>query len=103
MTSQTLSFAGLIGNDTILRVTDGTLCELVQSFDPPEMIRDGFGISHYIEKQRSWLELKIITNYEGYSLTRNVDPYERLPIADKRVDDCSIEELLFAVKHKLTK
>ena len=103
MTNQTLSFAGLIGNDTILRVTDGTLCGLVQRFDPPEVVYDYRGEPIVVGVGKVWLELKIAVGSNGYSLARGNDPYNCLPIGDKRVDDCTIEELLFAVKHKLTK
>lgn len=103
MTNQTLSFAGLIGNDTIMRVTDGTLVSLSQQFDPPKVVYDCLGKTHRLGDQRVWLDLEIAVGSNGYSLNRGTDPYECLPIGDKRVDDCTIEELLFAVNHKLTK
>ena len=105
MTNQTISFAGLIGNDTILRVTDGTLVSLRQNFGDVPMIIDNRGMSHRVPGfvQRVELDMKIVVGSGGYSLNCGTDPYDCLPIGDKRVDDCTIEELLFAVKHKLTK
>jgi len=85
ITSQTLSFAALLGSQ-LIRVQDGYLSSLSHRFGN----YDGSSLSLEIYNARVRIE--------------NVEfNYYSIPIGDKRVDDCTIEELLFAVKHQLTK
>lgn len=84
MTNQTLNFAALLGTQ-LIRVQDGYLTSLSHQFGSC----DGSSLSLEIYNARVRIE--------------NVEFNHSIPIGDKRVDDCTIEELLFAVKHKLTK
>lgn len=106
--SASVSFAALIG-DNVIRVKNGKLKRIEQIpiyFPPVDLHFIGNGpffssLPHDIVG--SELNLNIETKLGGFEWCHYNEPIDALPIGDKRVDDCTIEELLFAVKHKLTK
>jgi len=107
--SPTVSFAALIG-DNVIRIKDGKLKQIEQrpiydviisgnyNYMDPSCIPDRFPVCI-----GNTINLNIKTPVGGFELCHYTEPINALPIGDKRVDDCTIEELLFAVKHKLTK
>jgi len=106
--SPIVSFAALIG-DNVIRIKDGRLKQIEQIpiYSPPiESLSIGYGlqfssIPHELIGNK--INLNIETSLGGFEWCHYTEPISTLPIGDKRVDDCTIEELLFAVKHKLTK
>ena len=109
MSNQSLYFSGLIGNDTVIKVTNGTLTQIRQNFRTAPFAPYGYMRSdgNLIESspivQTVELDLNIIVGSGGYTLTRFEESLTQLPISDKRCGDCSIEELLYAVRCKLEK
>jgi len=106
--SPSVSFAALIG-DKVIRVKNGKLHETehrpiyVPPIDDRGIKFDNFFSVFHREIVGSELIINIETGIGAFEISHYDEPLSGLPIGDKRVDDCTIEELLFAVKHKLTK
>jgi len=93
--------SALLGSDTLLRVDGGSLRSVETRTAYCDIdLRDVTG--HRMSAIRGLdLTLNIRTEPEAYTITRFDEGLASIPIGDKRVRDCSVEELLYSIQNMI--
>lgn len=100
--------SALLGSDMLLRVDEGNLRQVemrpIYDIDPMEYYHHSeFEFFRPIPLKIIGcdLTLNIRTGPAAYTITRFDDGLASMPISDKRVGDCEVEELLYAIQKKM--
>ena len=94
------NISALLGSECLLRVDNGVLNQI--NFHPIYDIDPSHCYIEYTPKLiGNNLILEIITGPDAYSIEKLKCDCDTLPIGDKRVDDCTVNELLFAIQKKM--
>jgi hypothetical protein len=93
-----LSFAALIGNHRV-KIVDGYVTGFRYHLPSPSVVWfDNCYKPIYTEPYSITIDLSVVAKDMIFEL---YDPFAPYPIGSKIVDECTVDELLFAIQHKL--
>jgi hypothetical protein len=100
---ESLFLSALIGDRAVLSIKGGTILSVEQNFNHYSRLYHQ-DLSVYHPDLFSYMDigLKIrVFDRENYQITQFDEKLNGMPIGNKPVDECTIDELLFAIQTKM--
>jgi hypothetical protein len=95
--------SALLGSNMLLRIDDGYLTRVEDNpiYNIPPHVRVSNIEGALFPRKCIGTNLNLHVMTKSYTITKFDDGLASMPIRDKRVDDCSVEELLYAIQSKM--
>lgn len=97
--------SALLGSDMLLRIESGSLRQVemrpIYDIEPGSLYCENTLMAYKSSIIGCDLTLNIRTGPNAYTITKFYDGLASMPISDKRVGDCNVEELLYAIQKKM--